>query len=159
MQDHEPWLRIAQEDLKVAKISLPEELFIPVTYLLPPSSRKIAQMMQILKLFMNILCLLHFGLLGMEQKRDSSQVLYEKRGFIKQEDIKKVFFENIDGCFQVYRGILTDDKHLVARKDSEGHIDCYRSSSPYEKDFLGLNKVKLPTYYFTMLEYLFKQQQ
>ena len=32
MQDHEPWLRIAQEDLKVAKISLPEELFSPVTY-------------------------------------------------------------------------------------------------------------------------------
>lgn len=32
MQDHEPWLRIAKEDLKVAKLALPEELFGPVAY-------------------------------------------------------------------------------------------------------------------------------
>ena len=32
MQDHDPWLNLAQEDLKVAQLLLPEELFAPIAY-------------------------------------------------------------------------------------------------------------------------------
>ncbi len=40
MPDHEPWLRIAKEDLKAAKVLLKEELYSTVSYLCQQSAEK-----------------------------------------------------------------------------------------------------------------------
>ena len=102
-----------------------------------------------------------FALHSMDQTQDSkNKAVWSIDGCnsIRPSDITEIICEHTHE-FMIYRGMLSNGRQLITKKDYEGHIECCRSSFPYEEELFGLYEVELPNYYFDMLQQLYTQRQ
>lgn len=117
--------------------------------------------MKHLKAIMSIFLSIPMILQCMEQNLQSAPTIedtFMSRGSIRASDINEIFFEQNEE-YKMYRGILINNMKLIAIAHCRGFRECYRSCFPHEEKFFDLKTVALPTYYFDMLEQLFKKQK